>query len=81
VNHPLYYRVVHEVVQPQSIRILKLELVVVCEETEEVEGRQYLCAAFAVLYVLRAVSVARAVWMSPYLHERGEEIAVREVGW
>jgi hypothetical protein len=65
LDHLLDDGIVDKIIKPQAIRILELELVVVCEEAEEVEGWCGLDAALAVLHVL---------------HERGEQVAVRKVG-
>lgn len=51
-NHVLYDGIVYEIVEAQSVWILELKFVVVCEEAEEVQGRQHLLAMFAVLYIL-----------------------------
>ena len=56
---------VDKVVEAEAVGVLKLELVVVDEEAEEHEGREAVHVVFGVLNEL---------------HERGEEIAVREVG-
>ena len=58
--------IIHEVVQPQPVRVLEFELVVIGKEAEEVHGGQHLCAIVGVLDVL---------------HERRKEITVCEVGW
>jgi hypothetical protein len=50
-NQLLYYGVVDEVVEAQSVRVLEFELVVIRQETEKVEGRCYLASVLAVLDV------------------------------
>jgi hypothetical protein len=57
-HHILYNGIVDKVVQPQSIRILKLELIVVGKEAKEVERGEYLGARVAVLDVLQIVSTS-----------------------
>lgn len=49
--------VIDKVVQSQPVWVLKLELVVVGEQTEEVEGRQHLGMAFTILNVLEEVGI------------------------
>jgi hypothetical protein len=52
----LYDGIVYEVVQAQSVWVLKLKLVVVCEKSEQIESGQYLSAILAVLDVLEELS-------------------------
>lgn len=64
-DHVLDDCIVYEVVQSQSVRVLKLEFVVVGKETKEVQRGQHLSAIISVLYVL---------------HERRKEVTMRKVG-
>jgi hypothetical protein len=63
-NHLLNYRIVDEIVESKSIRVLELKFVVIGQETKEVECWHNVGIVLAVLDIL---------------HERRKQIAVREV--
>ena len=48
----MYNCVIDKIFESKSVRILKLEFVVVGEQAEEIERRQNICTIFAVVGVL-----------------------------
>lgn len=76
----LYGGLVDEVVEPELVRILELELVVVCEEAEERKGLEDEVGRVGLVDELRALAgVPVGVGRGAYLHYGGEEVALDEV--